>query len=72
VSAALNSDYKADEVTVFIGEANILSERPSKQRRDEYLEKYLVGIQDLGYTPESFLDEYSVPIEVVPARVRGF
>jgi PPOX class probable F420-dependent enzyme len=72
VSLHLNSDAHGEEVTVLLGNAAILPGWPTGRRVDEYLKKYKQGMTGLGYTPESFREEYSVPIEVTPTAVRGF
>ena len=71
VSVHLNSDFKANRATVFLGEARILDDWPAGPRLDEYIEKYRQGIQDIGFTPESFLAEYSTAIEVALTQARG-
>jgi PPOX class probable F420-dependent enzyme len=72
VSVNLNSDPRGDEVTVLLGTAAILPTWPTGRRVDEYLQKYAEGIAGLDFTPESFKQEYSIPIEITPTAVRGF
>ena len=72
VSVNLNSDFRANQVTVLIGQAAILDEQPTGPRLQAYVEKYLEGMRRLDHTPESFLGTYSTPIEITLDRVRGF
>ena len=53
------------------GRARIAS-RPSADRHEAYVEKYRVAIAGNGWTPHSFADDYSVPLEVVPDRIRAW
>ncbi len=71
VALNLNSDEWGGDVQVFIGEAEILSERPARQEIDAYIAKYEEGIKDIGLTPEKMEAEYSVPIRVRPIRMYG-
>jgi PPOX class probable F420-dependent enzyme len=72
VSLNLNSGPEGDEVTVLLGTAELLPGWPAGPRIDEYLQKYKEGMTALGYTPESFKEEYNTPIEITPTAVRGF
>jgi PPOX class probable F420-dependent enzyme len=66
----LNSDRVGDEVAVITGEAWIEREALPANRVPAYLTKYNEGIAQIGMTPKSFADEYSVAIRVRPGHVR--
>ena len=56
---------------VLIGDAQIASGAPLADINPKYLEKYQDVTTNLGMTPSEFANEYSVPIRVVPRRMRG-
>jgi PPOX class probable F420-dependent enzyme len=67
------SDKKGEQnVIVFTGQALLDTSLPRAEHLPEYLAKYAAGISDLGFTPQSFGDEYSVPIYIQPVGVRGW
>lgn len=43
---------------------------PSSDANREYQKKYRVAMMRMGYTPESFAAEYSVPIRISPTAWR--
>ena len=68
VSLNLDSDEGADVVAIE-GTARIVDGPPSTAHA-EYQEKYRDPIIDIGHTPESFEERYSVVIRVTPQRWR--
>jgi len=68
VSLNLDSDAGADVVAVE-GIARIVDGPPSTAHAD-YQKKYRDPIIDIGHTPESFEERYSVVIRVTPQRWR--
>ena len=73
VALHFNTDEKADEnVIVFVGQAQIVSDAPPAHEVSNYFEKYRTGIADLNMTPGEFSREYAVAIRVRPTRVRGW
>jgi hypothetical protein len=71
VAINLNSDFQAQQVTVLIGEAQILGEQPGGPRQEAYVVNYLEGMQRLDHTLQSFLEMYSTPIEITLDRSRA-
>ena len=71
VAMHFNADAHGNDVVVLLGEARLASRVPP-ERLKAYLRKYRSGIADLEMTPESFVEEYSVPILVRPTTLRGF
>ena len=73
VALHFNSDDKAEEnVIVFLGKAQIDTNLPPAHEIPAYLEKYATGIEGLGMTSESFSQEYSLAIRVIPTKLRGW
>ncbi len=72
VSLNLNSNAGGGDVAVLIGEAQILKQPPAAKLVDGYIEKYREGIAQIGLTPDSMREKYSVPIRVTPERMYGF
>lgn len=72
VSLNLRGDELGDEIAVFTGDATLEGAGPSRDERASYDVKYAASIARIGYTPQSFAQDYSVPLRVVPDRLRGF
>ncbi len=72
VALNFNSDAGGGDVAVLIGEAQILKQPPAANLLKAYIEKYRQGIQEIGLTPESMQQKYSVPLRITPARMYGF
>jgi PPOX class probable F420-dependent enzyme len=72
VALHFNTDAQGSEVVVLTGEGRIDRRAPPADQHHEYLHKYRQAIADLGMTTEEFAADYSVPIRVAPARLRGF
>lgn len=72
IALNLNSDQWGGEVAIFTGKARIGTEAPAVQQAQAYIEKYRQGISDIGMTPESFRDSYSVAIQIIPERYRSW
>ncbi|MCH7584882.1 MAG: TIGR03667 family PPOX class F420-dependent oxidoreductase [Acidobacteria bacterium] len=68
VSLNLDSNAGADVVTVE-GVARVVDGPPSTENV-AYQEKYRDGIRDIGHTPESFAERYSVALRITPKRWR--
>ena len=73
VSLHFNSaDKKAEKhLIVFTGTAVIEANAKPANKIRAYMKKYRTGIVGLGSTPEQFADEYSVAIQITPAKLRG-
>jgi PPOX class probable F420-dependent enzyme len=69
----LHLDGGRDAGTTLIveGQARIAS-GPSADRHEAYVEKYGAAIAGNGWTPHSFAADYSVPLDVVPDRIRAW
>lgn len=65
------SNEDAGEYVVVMGEATFDENAPTPAKNAAYAEKYRQGIPDIGMTPESFSEVFSLPIRVTPTHVRG-
>ncbi len=70
VSIHFNTDEYGGKVAVFWGKASIEMGAPTASEAKAYLKKYRQGIADIGLTPESMTERYSMAIRVKPERVR--
>jgi PPOX class probable F420-dependent enzyme len=71
VALHFNSTESGGEVVVFGGAAQ-LEPAVDAEEIAAYLDKYEAGLAGLSMTGEQFRAEYSVPLRVVPDRLRGF
>ncbi len=71
VALSFNSDDGGGDIAVFFGDAAIDGDAPPANQMKEYVDKYGEAIKSIGMTPESFAEEYSVPIRVKPTYVHG-
>jgi PPOX class probable F420-dependent enzyme len=73
VALHFNTDESGDKhVIVFTGEASIDADCPAAHLVSAYFEKYKEGIAALDMTPQEFSREYSIPLRIHPAEVRGW
>lgn len=71
VALSYSGSSDASDYLVIMGEARVDAAAPPVNQNAAYVEKYAQGIQDIGLTPESMAQAYSVAIRVTPTRVRG-
>ena len=64
VGLNLNSDAHGGAVVRAEGAAEIVEDFPPATEVGEYLEKYRAAIARIGYDPDGFARDYSVPIRV--------
>ena len=50
------------------GTAVVVDDAPPANGVPEYLEKYRAAITRIGYDPDCFARDYSVPLRVTPTR----
>lgn len=73
VSLNLNSTNTGGNVIVFTGRADLFDKATlPTEVIDRYVSKYAEGIESIGLTGESFLNQYSEGIRITPDKVRGF
>ncbi|MGE5272628.1 MAG: TIGR03667 family PPOX class F420-dependent oxidoreductase [Verrucomicrobiota bacterium] len=71
VSLNLDSDGIEADIVICWGEMRI-SDDPSSNEVPAYLTKYAHRIEALGWTPESFAADFSVPLRIDLTRVHGW
>jgi PPOX class probable F420-dependent enzyme len=71
VSLNFDSDGRGGDIIVFSGSASIDNSLPPANQVNEYLEKYTLGLERIGMSPEAFAESYSVPIRVKLTSLRG-
>lgn len=70
VTLSLDGDRVGGDIVVCSGEARV-SDDPPAYRVPEYVAKYAEPIAAIGWTPESFAADYSVPLRIAVSRVYG-
>jgi PPOX class probable F420-dependent enzyme len=71
VALNLDSEAQGETYLVITGEASIDESYPRADQVPAYQEKYHHGIRDIGYTPESHAQTWSLAIRVHPIHSRG-
>jgi PPOX class probable F420-dependent enzyme len=71
VSLNLDSDRLEADIVVCWGEIRI-SDDPPANEVPEYVAKYAGRIAALGWTPESFAADFSVPLRIDLTRIHGW
>jgi PPOX class probable F420-dependent enzyme len=71
VSLNLDSDAVDADIVVCWGEVRISDDPPADQVPD-YVAKYAERIAALGWTPESFAADFSVPLRIDLSRIHGW
>lgn len=71
VALHFDSDGRGGDIIVFSGTASIESNGPSANEVREYIDKYALGLERIGMTPEAFADSYSIPVRVELTSLRG-
>jgi PPOX class probable F420-dependent enzyme len=71
VSLNLDSDGIDADIVICWGEMRESDDPPSNEV-PEYLEKYRERIAALGWTPEGFAADFSVPLRIDVSRIHGW
>ena len=71
VALNFNSNERGGDIVVFTGRAWVSLDDPPADQVPAYVAKYADHIDRIGYTPETFAANYSVPIRVEPLDLRG-
>jgi len=69
VSLNFQADAEGGDIVVLTGKASI-DEKPKHEPR--FIEKYRETIPKIGETPETLARSYSVLIQILPDKLRGF
>ena len=70
-SLNLDSDGVNADIVICWGEIRVSDDPPANQV-PEYVEKYAERIAALGWTPESFAGDFSVPLRIDVTRIHGW
>lgn len=71
VSLNLDSDGVDADIVICWGEARLTDDPPANEV-PAYIEKYAGSIAVLGWTPESFAADFSVPFRIDISRIHGW
>jgi PPOX class probable F420-dependent enzyme len=71
VSLNLDGNGSGGDIVVATGDATVSTDDPPAHEVPDYVEKYAALIERNRWTPESFAADYSVPIRIRVARIRG-
>jgi PPOX class probable F420-dependent enzyme len=71
VSLNLDSDRVDADIVICWGQIRVSDDPPSNEVPD-YLEKYRERIAALGWTPESFAGDFSIPLRIDVSRIHGW
>ena len=71
VSLNLDSDGVDADIVVCWGKSRLTDDPPANEV-PEYIEKYAGPIALLGWTPESFAADFSVPLRIDVSRIHGW
>jgi PPOX class probable F420-dependent enzyme len=71
VSLNLDSDGVDADIVICWGTIGLADDPPADQVA-EYVEKYAERIAALGWTPESFASDFSVPLRIEVTRIHGW
>jgi PPOX class probable F420-dependent enzyme len=71
VSLSLDSDGVDADIVICWGKARVSDDPPATEVPD-YVAKYADRIAALGWTPESFAADFSVPLRIDLTRIHGW
>ena len=71
ISLNLDSDGVDADIVICWGEIRV-SDDPPADEVAEYVAKYAERIAALGWTPESFAGDFSVPLRIDVSRIHGW
>lgn len=71
VSLNLDSDGRGGDIVVFYGTALVDDDISPANEVKDYIQKYAIGLERIGMSPEAFAQSYSVPIRVQLTSLRG-
>jgi PPOX class probable F420-dependent enzyme len=71
VSLNFGGDGRGGDIVVLSGRAIVERDGPKTPEVGAYVQKYAEHIERIGHTPESFGDDYSVPVRIELTKLRG-
>ena len=72
VTLALDETKQGEDVVIVEGTAEVLDTPDISATLPAYVEKYGAMIQDMGSTPESMADDFSVGIRLTPTKFKSW
>jgi len=72
VMLALEAKDGGDDIVLFEGKAELLTQSSAQVVPPAYEQKYTEGIKGIGSTPEQMLASYSQPIRITPTKFLGW
>lgn len=72
VALHFNSGPRGNDIVVFAGQATIDQNAPPANEIQPFVEKYREGLVRIQMSAERFAEVYSVAINIVPTKLRGF
>jgi PPOX class probable F420-dependent enzyme len=71
VALNFNSDESGENITVFLGDAQIDKTPVPENEMSEYLKKYHQGLIQINMTEDEFNNSYNLAIRITPTKLRG-
>lgn len=71
VSLHFNCTPNGGDIVVLTGDASVETSAVPVNKNPAYLSKYSDRIRDIGMTPDTFSQSFSVPIRITPTSLRG-
>jgi PPOX class probable F420-dependent enzyme len=65
------ANQDAGNFCVVMGEVKVDDSIPPANVQPAYIAKYRDAIAEIGFTPETFIETWSVPLRITPVHVRG-
>ncbi|MGB8644328.1 MAG: TIGR03667 family PPOX class F420-dependent oxidoreductase [Anaerolineae bacterium] len=72
VALNLNTNPHGGDVVVLLGQAEVLHGTLPPELIKAYVDKYRVGMKNIGMNPEQFEQSYSTVVRVTPTKMRAF
>ena len=72
IALNLRGDRRGHAAVTLEGQAVVDDSLPPSNALPGYVDKYLEDIRRLGWTPESFAADYSIPLRITVTRVRAW
>lgn len=70
VALHLRGTETGEDVAIFEGAAELPDDAPPADQVPGYVDKYRQHIEELGYSPATFAEDYSRPVRITPTRAR--
>jgi len=71
IALNFDGDGRGGNIIVMTSTARVDTNAPPANQVADYVTKYQEGFKRIQVTPDGFAQSYSVPIRIIPQRVRG-